>query len=89
MTHSVVLDLNRSLALWLRFNSNGDLRDYSSYGNNGTNHGASWTGIGRYGGAYNFNGFNKFLYDINLSLKFNISNSFSFINSGDNFPSGV
>ena len=31
------------------------VKDMSSYGNNGTVNGATWTGNGKRGGAYNFN----------------------------------
>jgi len=37
------------------------VKDYSSYHNNGTIHGATWTSSGKIGGAYNFNGVDNYL----------------------------
>lgn len=54
--HSVILDWNRSLVGWWRFNEDTLANDSSSWGNDGTVTGATWTSDGKLGGAYEFDG---------------------------------
>jgi len=70
--HSVVMDWNRSLVGWYRFNSNTGLNDSSSWSNNGTNYGATYTSSGHLGGAYTFDGVNDYI-DLASNQSLNIS----------------
>ena len=58
--HSVILDWNSSLVLWMRFdnrNSSEDPLDSSSYGNDGSAKGdAVFTQAGKFGGGFEFDG---------------------------------
>ncbi|MFW6047077.1 MAG: hypothetical protein ACOCP4_04775, partial [Candidatus Woesearchaeota archaeon] len=53
--HYSFVDWNRSLKGWWRF-EDGSLEDDSSYGNDGTNSGSTYTDAGRFGGAREFDG---------------------------------
>ncbi len=48
---SALVDWNRSLVGWWRFNSASDFTDYSTYGNTATNSGSTYTTAGKLGGA--------------------------------------
>ena len=54
--YDFVNDWNNTLVGWWKFNSDGDLKDYSSYDHALDNHGTEWTSSGKFGGAYNFDG---------------------------------
>ena len=67
--HSVIVDWNRSLVGWWRFNNetgenNTFIKDYSSWSNNGscsTNSCPNFTRAGKLGGAYVFDGVNDYV----------------------------
>jgi len=63
--HSTFADWNRSLVLWMRMddrNSSGTLvYDNSSYGANGTVNGATYTAVGKRGGAMSFDGVDDYV----------------------------
>ncbi|MFA5132768.1 MAG: LamG domain-containing protein [Candidatus Paceibacterota bacterium] len=69
------IDYNRSLVGWWRFNNEAGenstfVRDWSSYGNNGTCSGSycpAWTSSGRFGGAYQFDGYNDYVYTVSFN----------------------
>ena len=48
------IDWNRSLVGWWRFDNSSDLTDHSTYSNNGTNYGSTYTDNGKFGGARDF-----------------------------------
>lgn len=80
--HSLVLDWNRTLLGWWRFNTSGDLTDYSSYGNTLTNNNSAvWTASGKYAGGYSF--------DPNNSTYLNTASSSMTINGGDSYTISV
>jgi hypothetical protein len=58
---SGAIDFDNSLVGWYRFNNETDFRDYSSYGNNGTNYGTNYNSSGKFGGARQFNGLTNFV----------------------------
>ena len=59
--YNTLVDWNRTLVGWWRFSANGNFDDSSSYANNGTASGTTWTSSGKYGGALNFNGTSDFV----------------------------
>ncbi|NOQ56146.1 MAG: hypothetical protein GQ477_05075, partial [Nanohaloarchaea archaeon] len=64
---TVFIDWNRSLVSWWRFDNDTDLTDHSTYSNNGTNSGSTYTEEGKFGGARSFDGDNDYIdanYDI-------------------------
>jgi hypothetical protein len=66
--HSVINNWNDSLVGWWRMN--GDLTDSSGNGNDGTNHGATYTASGKLGGAYSFDGDDNYVStDYNEEVK--------------------
>jgi hypothetical protein len=67
------MDWNNSLAGWWRFNSEDDMTDYSTYGNNGTNYGTTWTSEGKLGGAADFDGENGYVDLGDLTVLKNVS----------------
>jgi len=67
---SSFIDFNRSLKLWLRFN----MRDYSTYGNNGTVTNATYTENGKFGGAFEFDGNSDYYVTIEQGNSLNITN---------------
>ena len=54
---------DKNTLLLMHFNGgSGDIiKDGSSYGSNGTNHGATWTSSGKFGSALKFNGLNDYI----------------------------
>lgn len=54
--HTIVMNFDNSLVGWWRFNYGEELSDGSNSANSLTNNGSTWTGNGKWGGAYNFNG---------------------------------
>ncbi|MBA7713606.1 hypothetical protein ES703_122610 [subsurface metagenome] len=54
--HSAFIDWNRSLVGWWRFDNSSDVSDHSTYGNDGTNVGSTYTTSGKRGGAREFDG---------------------------------
>ena len=50
-----------SLKLYIPFNNINDVTDHSGNGNNGSVNGATWTALGRYAGAYDFDGINDYI----------------------------
>ncbi|MFA5797797.1 MAG: LamG-like jellyroll fold domain-containing protein, partial [Candidatus Woesearchaeota archaeon] len=58
---TALLDWNRSLVGWWRFNNATDFKDYSSYGNNGTNSGSAYTNAGKFGGGRSFDGASNYI----------------------------
>lgn len=77
--HSLTLDWNRKLIGWWRFDSSGDMTDYSGTGNTLTNNGATWSASGKYGGSYAFDVVTDYLsitsstYDLSSSDPYTIS----------------
>ena len=78
--HSVTLDWNRSLKGWWRFNEDTLANDSSSWGNDGTVTGATWTSDGKLGGAYEFDGVNDYIQitGTGTSIDFSGNKSFAF-----------
>ena len=84
--HSVILDWNKTLVGWWRFNQEfGDtdtlVLDKSSYGNNATCSGTAcptFTTSGKWGGAYSFDGSDLFNASNSSSLNFNNQSVFTF-----------
>ncbi|RLE44891.1 hypothetical protein DRJ22_05315, partial [Candidatus Woesearchaeota archaeon] len=68
-----------SLLLHFKFNNENDLSDYSGYGNDGTNHGSSYTQKGYIKGARFFDGSNDYIdYGTNIpELRFQRKDNFS------------
>ncbi|MEK6919250.1 MAG: LamG-like jellyroll fold domain-containing protein [Nanoarchaeota archaeon] len=60
--HSIILDINNSLYLWLRFNNSGDTNDYSSFGPRSPSiNGTTFSKERIRGGAFDFNGGNDLI----------------------------
>jgi len=58
---SGLIDWNYSLVGWWRFDNSTDLKDHSSYSNDGTNHDSTYTYSGKFGGARDFDGNNDYV----------------------------
>lgn len=100
--HQLTMDWNRKLIGWWRFNSDGDVTDYSGTGNTLTNNGATWTESGKYGGAYNFDAVTDYLgvsstthnlsssdpYTISVWVKPNNTSNKTVLNLGTDGSSG-
>ncbi len=67
------------LVLAMNFDTNDDVNDYSRYGNDGTNNGATWTGDGKYNGAYEFDGIDDHIDLDSLSFSEQTPDLFTFI----------
>ncbi|MCK5062343.1 MAG: laminin G domain-containing protein, partial [Candidatus Aenigmarchaeota archaeon] len=73
------IDWNNSLVGWWRFDNSSDLSDHSTYSNDGTNAGTTYTESGKFGGARVFNGVdNSVGISHSNSLTFGASTDFSF-----------
>ncbi|NOQ56290.1 MAG: hypothetical protein GQ477_05820, partial [Nanohaloarchaea archaeon] len=60
------IDWNNSLIGWWRFNNESDFTDYSSYENDGSNSGSTYTESGKFGGAIEFDGSNDYVYSSDI-----------------------
>lgn len=55
------IDWNYSLVGWWRFDNSTDFLDHSSYSNDGTNEGSTYTSSGRFSGGRDFDGSNDYI----------------------------
>lgn len=76
--HELVMDWNQKLIGWWRLNTNGDLTDYSSYGNSMTNNGATWSADGKYGGSYYFDAATDYMLATDADLNITATDEYSF-----------
>lgn len=80
--HSVTLDFNRTLALWLRMddiNASNDPWDRSSWSNNGSKFGAVQNSTGKFGKSFQFDGTNDLIIIADTdSLDFDASGNYTF-----------